>query len=63
MAMAYQNLAEIQVGFENWTEARQAAARAVALWQHMQESGSRRLEPHKMSRAYALLRDCDAHLN
>jgi len=63
MALAYQNLAEIQAGFENWKEARQAAAQAVALWRKMQESGSRRIDTSKQARSEALLKDCDAHLN
>jgi len=62
VAMAYQNLAEIQVAFENWTDASQAAAQAVALWRHMQESGSRRVEADKLARAEALLQECNAHM-
>lgn len=63
MATAYQNLAELQVAFENWKEARDAAGRAVVIWRQMQESNSGRADPAKLSRAEALLRDCDAHLN
>ena len=62
VAMAYQNLSEIQAGFENWKEARQAAVQAVAAWGRMRQSGSRRIDPAKAARAEALLVDCDAHL-
>jgi len=62
VAMAYQNLAKIQATFENWKEAREAAASAVSYWRRMQESGSRRLDRAALSRAEALLQESEAHL-
>ena len=61
-AMAYQNLANIEVIFGNWSKARVAAQSAVDGWRQIIASGSPRADPVRLARAEALLRDCDAHL-
>jgi tetratricopeptide (TPR) repeat protein len=61
-AMAYQNLANIEVSFGNWSEARVAAQRAVNDWRQIIASGSPRADPIRLARAEALLQDCNAHL-
>ena len=61
-AMAYQNLANIEVSFGNWSEARVAAQRAVDSWRQITTSGSPRADPVRLARAEALLQDCSAHL-
>ena len=61
-AMAYQNLATVEVILGNWSEARVAAQRAVDGWRQMIASGSRRADPVRLARAEALLKDCNAHL-
>ena len=60
--MAYQNLANIEVIFGNWSEARVAAQRAVDGWRQIIASGSPRADPIRLARAEALLQDCNAHL-
>jgi hypothetical protein len=60
--MAYQNLANIEVIFGNWSEARAAAQLAVEGWREIVASGSPRADPIRLARAEALLKDCDAHL-
>src|SRR5262249_27254505 len=62
LAMAYQNLAEVQSAFEDWKDAHDAPARALAHWQRMQQSGSRRLDLGAVSRTEALLKECETHL-
>jgi tetratricopeptide (TPR) repeat protein len=61
-AMAYQNLANVEVIFGNWSEARGAAQRAVDAWSQIIASGSPRADPVRLARAEALLQDCNAHL-
>jgi serine/threonine protein kinase len=62
-AMAYQNLANVEVIFGNWSEARVAAQQAVDGWRQIIASGSPRADPIRAARAEALLKDCDAHLH
>lgn len=61
-AMAYQNLANVEVILGNWGDARVAAQHAVDGWREMIASGSGRADPVRLARAEALLKDCDAHL-
>jgi tetratricopeptide (TPR) repeat protein len=61
-AMAYQNLANIEVKFGDWTEARVAAQRAVDGWHEIVTLGSRRADPVRLAQAEGLLKDCNAHL-
>ena len=63
VAMAYQNLATVEVIFGNWSEARVAAQRAVDGWRQVIATDSRRADPDKVASAEALLNDCDAHLH
>jgi hypothetical protein len=62
-AMAYQNLANVEVVFRNWSEARAAAQHAVDGWRQIIASGSPRADPLRLARAEALLQDCNAHLH
>lgn len=61
-AMAYQNLANVEVVFGNWGEARVAARHAVDAWRQMVASASPRADPVRLARAEALLDECNSHL-
>ncbi len=61
-AVAYQNMALVQTILGDWSDARNAAVRAVAGWQQLTASGSHLVDKTKAARAEALLQECDAHL-
>jgi tetratricopeptide (TPR) repeat protein len=63
VAIAYQNLATVEVIFGNWSEARVAAQHAVDGWRQAMAAGSGLADPAKVARAEALLKDCNAHLH
>jgi tetratricopeptide (TPR) repeat protein len=62
VAVAHQSLAEVEATFGNWREARAAAQSALEGWRQLVAAGSHRIDPGRVARDEALLKDCDAHL-
>ena len=62
IAIAYQSAAAVHATFGEWTEAMGAAQRSVELWDGLEKSGSKRLDPKKIASARALLENAKSKL-
>jgi hypothetical protein len=64
IAIAYVTLGTVEAAFGNWwSEARVAAQRASDDWREVIATDSRLVDPARIARTEALLKDCNAHLH